>query len=301
MKKTIFNVIAAIVAVLFSVGAGHTMGLSDLNHYSYRNRMRVHKLTINNDVIYKLNTHYGYESIITLPGIPDNVSVGDKVNFKYQILGKQIFIYPQSYDKKISTDMEILMKHGLINVELVTSAKKEVTYDLDLTSSEIGGVENNYIKTKLAKLKARMARQYSAKYASLAAERKEIAKNKAYVEKLILSINKSPLNVSVSNNNLSFTILYKSKIGNKYYICFSVSNATDDYVVLHSLYLYDIQSSWIGSTSKSEADILNPLVDVKIMPREVYKGYIVYIDKGANDISAHFFRAGKLTTIRVKL
>lgn len=300
MKKTIiFSAIA--LAALSWTAAVHAMGISNLKHYTYYNRMRVHKLTVNHDVIYKLNTHYGYESIITLPGIPKDVTVGDKADFNCQTLGNQILVLPQSYSKKVSTNMEILMKQGLINVELVTSSKKDVTYDLDLTTSEIGGAENDYIKAKLAKSKAELSRQYGAKYARLAAEKKKVAKDKTYVEKLILSINKEPLNISASKGDLSFTILYKSRIGNKLYIAYEISNATNDYVVLHSVYLYGVKSSWIGQSSKSEADVLNPLANLKIMPREVYKGYIVYQDKNANDVSAHFFRNGKLIIIRVHL
>jgi len=80
-----------------------------------------------------------------------------------------------------------------------------------------------------------------------------------------------------------------------------ISNSTNDYVVVHDLYLYDSSSAWYGASSKKEVRILNPALNLKLMPREVYKGYIVYNDKNANDLSIHLYVNGKLTIIKVKL
>jgi hypothetical protein len=197
--------------------------------------------------------------------------------------------------------MEVSTKYGLINIEIKITSKKDIVFNLDLAKPGNGIFYKNYLEHKLNILKTKLQKKYSAKYQGLVAMKNKLAKNKAYVEKLILSINKKTINASANKNNVSFTIIYKSKIGNKYYIKYMVSNSTNNYIVVHDLYLYDANSSWYGSSSKKEVRILNPVSNLKLMPREVYKGYIVYDNKNANDVSAHLYLKGKLIIIRVQI
>ncbi|MHB1681035.1 MAG: hypothetical protein ACYCTB_11115, partial [bacterium] len=270
-------------------------------HYSYYNRKQIHKLAINNNIVYKLNTLYGFVSVITLPVIPLDITIGNSSAFSYYSLGSQIFVHPKSYYKKVSTNMEILTKYGLISIEVRISSKKNIDYDLDLARSGSGIFYKNYIEHKLHILESKLKNQYISKYKTISAMKKEVAKNKTYVEKLILSTNKEKVNTSASKHNVSFTILYKSKIGNKYYIRYMISNSTNSYIMLHDIYLYDNSSSWYGASSKKEIRIFNPISNLKLMPREVYKGYIVYNNKKANDVSVHLYLNGKLNIIKVQL
>lgn len=287
--------------VLVFAGRVSAMDFSNLTHYSNYNRQRIHKLTINTAVVYKLNTAGGYVSVITLPVIPLSVSVGNSSAYQTQVLGNRIFVKPISYGKKVSTNLEILTKFGMLNVLLVMSNKKDVTYDLDLANPSGEMFYKNYMEHKLSILETKLKEQYAAKYRSISAIKKRVAENKLYVEKLILSINKQKANISANKKNVSFTVLYKSRIGHKHYIRYMISNSTNNYVILHSLYLYDSNSSWYGASSKKEARILNSPSSLKLMPRELYKGIIVYNDKNANEISAHFYINGKLVIIKVKL
>ena len=277
------------------------MGYSNLKNYSYYNRHRVHKLAINKNIVYKLNTAYGFISVITLPVIPLNVAIGNSSAYAFNVLGNQIFVKPLSYNKRVSTNMEILTKYGLINILIKITNKKDAAFNLNLSSPSSGMFYKNYIANKLRLLESKLRNRYMSKYKTLSALKKQVDKNKLYVERLILSINKQPVNVSSNKHNVSFTVLYKSKINNKYYIKFMVSNSTNDYIVVHDLYLYDTNSSWYGSSSKKEVRILNPVSNLKLMPREVYKGYIVYDNKNANDVSVHLYLNGKLTIIRVQI
>ena len=277
------------------------MGYSNLKNYSYYNRHRVHKLAINKNIVYKLNTAYGFISVITLPVIPLNVAIGNSSAYAFNVLGNQIFVKPLSYNKRVSTNMEILTKYGLINILIKITNKKDAAFNLNLSSPSSGMFYKNYIANKLRLLESKLRNRYMSKYKTLSALKKQVDKNKLYVERLILSINKQPVNVSSNKHNVSFTVLYKSKINNKYYIKFMISNSTNDYIVVHDLYLYDTNSSWYGSSSKKEVRILNPVSNLKLMPREVYKGYIVYDNKNANDVSVHLYLNGKLTIIRVQI
>lgn len=292
--------VAVCITILWAVNAA-AMGYSDLNHYSYYNRQRVHKLAINKNVVYTLNTAYGFISVITLPVIPLNVAIGNSSAYAYNVLGNQIFIKPLSYNKKISTNMEVLTKYGLLNILIKISDTKNVAFDLNLASPDSGMFYKNYIAEKLRVLESKLRKQYMTKYKTITAMKKQVAANKLYVQKLILSINKEKINSSGNKNDVSFTVLYKSKIGGKYYIRYMVSNSTDNYVVLHDLYLYTASSSWYGASSKKEDTILNPPANLKLMPREVYKGVIVYEDKTADEVSAHFYINGKIEIIRIQL
>ena len=300
VKKIAVFMIISMVSFCWAVNA-FSMGYSNLKHYSYYSRKAVHKLAINKNIVYKLNVAYGYVSVITLPVIPLFVTIGNPSDFQYKVLGPQIFIQAQAFNKKVSTNMEILSKYGLINIEIKITSKKDVAFDLDLAKPGNGIFYKNYLQHKLNVLKAKLQEKYSAKYQGLIAMKNKVAKNKAYVEKLILSINKNIINASANKDNVSFTVIYKSKIGSKYYIKYMVSNSTNDYITVHDLYLYDTNSSWYGSSSKKEVRILNPVSNLKLMPREVYKGYIVYDNKNANDVSAHLYLKGKLIIIRVQI
>ena len=299
-KKLIAVLIIYGLCALCAVKASAT-GFSNLKHYSFYDRQRVHKLSINKNIVYKLNTAYGYISVITLPVIPLNIAIGNSSAFAYNVLGNQIFVKPLSYNKKVSTNMEILTKYGLLNVLIKVTNDKSVAFNLDLAKPGSGMFYKNYLEHKLQVLKVKLKSAYAAKYTSLAAMRKTVAKNKSYVEKLILSINKQKIDVSANKKNVSFTIIYKSKIGHKYYLRYMISNSKNNYVILHSLYIYDENSAWYGASSKKEARILNPPSNLKFMPREVYKGVIVYNDKNVNDVSAHFYINGKLEIIKVQL
>ena len=299
MKKIILAVL--IISLCLSDTVAGAMGFSNLKHYSYYSRNRVHKLAINNNIVYKLNTAYGYISVITLPVMPLNIAIGNSAAYAYNVLGNQIFVKPLSYDKKISTNMEILTKYGLLNVLIKITSKKDAAFNLNLARTGSGMFYKNYIEHKLHVLKTKLKNQYLLKYKSISEMKKRVAANKLYVEKLILSINKEKVNASANKKNVSFTVIYKSRIGHKYYLRYMISNSTDNYVILHDLYLYDTGSSWYGASSKKESIILNPPASLKLMPREVYKGVIVYNDKNANDVSAHFYIGGKLVIIRVQL
>lgn len=296
-KKSVF---AVLLTCLWVVNAS-AMGYSNLNHYSYYNRQRVHKLAINKNVVYTLNTAYGFISVITLPVIPLNVAIGNSSAYAYNVLGNQIFVKPLSYNKKISTNMEVLTKYGLLNILIKISDTKNVAFDLNLASPDSGMFYKNYIAEKLRVLESKLRKQYMAKYKTITAIKKQVAANKLYVQKLIMSINKEKINSSGNKNDVSFTVLYESRIGSKYYIRYMISNSTDNYVVLHDLYLYTASSSWYGASSKKEDMILNPPANLKLMPREVYKGVIVYEDKTADEVSAHFYINGKIEIIRIQL
>ena len=296
-KRSVF---AVLLTCLWVVSAD-AMSYSNLSHYSYYNRQRVHKLAINKNIVYKLNTTYGFISVITLPVIPLNVAIGNSSAYAFNVLGKQIFVKPLSYDKKVSTNMEILTKYGLLNILIKITNKKAVAFDLNLANPDSGIFYKNYIVEKLRVLKSKLQNQYITKYKTITAIKKQVAANKLYVQKLILSINKKKIDISSNKAGVSFIVLYTSKIGDKYYIRYMISNSTDNFVALHDLYLYSAVSSWYGASSKKEAMMLNPVSNIKLMPREVYKGYIVYTDKGVNDVSAHFYVNGKLVVIKVQL
>ena len=291
---------ACCITILWAANAA-AMGYSNLSHYSYYNRQRVHKLSINKNIVYSLNTAYGFISVITLPVIPLNIAIGNSAAYAYNVLGNQIFVKPLSYNKKISTNMEILTKYGLLNILIRITNKKDVAFNLNLASPDSGMFYKNYIAEKLRVLESKLQNQYMTKYRTITAMKKQVAANKLYVQRLILSINKKKIDISGNKAGVSFTVLYASRIGSKYYIRYMISNSTDNYVALHDLYLYTAVSSWYGASSKKEDTILNPPANLKLMPREVYKGVIVYKNKTADEVSAHFFINGKLEIIRVQL
>lgn len=211
---------------------------SNLAKYSFKNRLYTHKLAIKSDIIYKLNTALGYVSIITLPCIPLNVAIGSASDFSEQIVGKQIFIKPMTYNNKINTNLEILTKYGLINVLLKITKPEYVTYDLNLTQRLNNVFITNYIKTKIKKDEDILKRKYAAKLDLLDKERSDIIKQKKEILSIVLSVNKIKINKKIRKKGLVLTIDSLSRIGKIYYLQYQLTNTTDRKFFIRNVYLY---------------------------------------------------------------
>lgn len=167
---------------------------SNLAKYSFKNRLYIHRLPIKSNIIYKLNTALGYVSIITLPCIPLNVAIGSASDFSEQIVGRQIFIKPITYNNKINTNLEILTKYGLINILLKITKPKYVTYNLNLTQRINNVFILNYIKAKINKEKKILNQKYDKKFNLLKKERLTIKKQKKEIMNLVLAVNRIKIN-----------------------------------------------------------------------------------------------------------
>ncbi|RZD16137.1 MAG: hypothetical protein EVJ46_08085 [Candidatus Acididesulfobacter guangdongensis] len=218
--------------------AANAQPYSSLVKYSFKNRLYTHRLAIKSDIIYKLNTALGYVSIITLPCIPLNVAIGSASDFSEQIVGKQIFIKPMTYNSKINTNLEILTKYGLINVLLKITKPKYVTYDLNLTQRVNNVFVTNYIKTKIKKDEDIIKEKYSKKLNLLDKERSDIKKQKKEILNIVLSVNKIKINKKIRKKGIVLTINSLSRIGKIYYLQYQLTNTTDRKFFIRNVYLF---------------------------------------------------------------
>ena len=147
----------------FAASSSYGINYSPLKKYVLKKRLWVHKLKIKSGIIYKLNTAPGYVSVITLPVIPLDVALGNTGAFSEQIVGRQIFIKPITYDTSVDSNLEIYTKYGLINVLLRIRNPKTVTYNLDIANTVKDVFVKNYIKNKIIGLNAVLLRKYEVK------------------------------------------------------------------------------------------------------------------------------------------
>ncbi|MHB8291856.1 MAG: hypothetical protein ACYDEG_05260 [bacterium] len=183
---------------------------SNLAKYSFENRLYIHRLPIKSNIIYKLNTALGYVSIITLPCIPLNVAMGSASDFSEQIIGRQIFIKPITYNNKIKTNLEILT-----NIFIV-----------------------NYIKAKIKKEKETLNQKYNKKFNMLKKEQLSIKKQKKEIMNLVLAVNRIKINKKIREKGLVLTIISLSRIGQFFYLQYQITNTTNSKFFIRNIYLY---------------------------------------------------------------
>ena len=222
----------------FAAKPSLAVNYSPLKKYTLKKKLWVHKLRIKSGIIYKLNTAPGYVSVITLPVIPLDVALGNTGAFSEQIVGRQIFIKPITYDDQATSNLEIYTKYGLINVLLRIRNAKSVTYNLNIANTIKNIFVKNYVKNKLDGLKTVLLKKYESREAVLNKKTDELKKEKSSVMDLILMINRKKINKSVTEDGITLTAISMSRIKNFYYLQYQLTNNSNRKFFVRNVYLY---------------------------------------------------------------
>ncbi|MGC8554916.1 MAG: hypothetical protein ACP5NA_05455 [Candidatus Acidulodesulfobacterium sp.] len=222
----------------FTVKSSFAANYSPLKKYTLKKKLWVHKLRIKSGIIYKLNTAPGYVSVITLPVIPLDVALGNTGAFSEQIVGRQIFIKPITYDYQATSNLEIYTKYGLINVLLRIRNAEYVTYNLNIANTIKNVFAKNYVKNKLDGLKTALLKKYKTRESILSRKAKELKKEKKKVMDLILMINRKKINRSATKDGITLTVISVSRIKNFYYMQYQLTNNSNRKFFVRNVYLY---------------------------------------------------------------
>ncbi len=293
-----------------SGGTANAMKYSDIVKYGIKKKLWIHKLKIESGIVYKLNTAQGYVSVITLPVIPLDVALGDTGAFSEQIVGKQIFIKPITYDAGTTSNLEIFTKYGLINVLLRIRSSKLVTYNLNLADTLKNVFAANYLKNKMDKLKRALLEKYTLKMRSVNEKEKKLKNEKKEVMDLILLINRTKINKFVSKKGVTLTVISLSRIRNIYYLQYQLTNNSNKAFFVRNVYLYDERGgSFLNGYDPSkikEINIINPTPhNVEYRPYKLIKNVIIFKEQGIKpgddlELSFHVIISKKLVRLRVK-
>ncbi len=293
-----------------SGGTGNAMKYSDIVKYGIKKKLWIHKLKIESGIVYKLNTAQGYVSVITLPVIPLDVALGNTGAFSEQIVGKQIFIKPITYDAGTTSNLEIFTKYGLINVLLRIRSSKNVTYNLNLADTLKNVFAVNYLKNKIDKLKRALLKKYTLKMRLVNEKKEKLRNEKKEVMDLILLINRIKINKFVSKNGVTLTVISLSRIRNIYYLQYQLTNNSDKTFFVRNVYLYDEHGgSFLNGYDPNkikEISIINRTPhDAEYMPYELIKNVIIFKEQGLKqgddlELSFHIIISKKLVRLRVK-
>lgn len=291
------------------VGAVSALKYSAVKKYSFKNEISAYKLRIKSGFIYKLNTALGYVSVITLPTIPLDVAVGDSSAFSEQVVGKQIFIKPITYNLKATSNLEIFTKFGLINILLRIRNAGVVTYNLDLANTLQNVFAKNYIKNKIDRLKTKLFKEYNNKLALLKRRSLRVKQEKKDVINLILLINRLKINKIYRKAGLTLTVISISRIKEFYYLSYQLTNNNDIPFFIRNVYLYketggDFFNGY-NPDSLSEIYSINHMPhNVRYMPYKTVKNIIIFkkpgLEAGDNiELSVHLLLNGKLIILKV--
>jgi hypothetical protein len=304
-----------ILAHSLFIGRAYGVNYSSAAKYSLKNRLWVHKLRIKSGIVYKLNTSPGYVSVVTLPVIPLDVALGNTGAFSEQIVGRQIFVKPVTYDKAETSNMEIFTKYGLINILLRIKAAKSVTYNLNLSGTLKNVFAVNYIKNKIDKLKTALSKKYSLKMNALKKEGGRIESEKKQVMELILLINRTKINKSVSSDGITLTLIAVSRIRNIYYLQYQLTNNGDRSFLVRNVYLYkEYGGNFFDGYNPDKLKEI-PLInrtphDVKYMPYKIIRNVLIFkktghINKGEEygsgnlKVSFHIISGKRLIKLKI--
>lgn len=290
------------------VGVVNAISYSNIKKYSFKNRFLIHKLPIKSGVIYKLNTALGYVSVITLPTIPLDVATGNTAAFSEQVVGRQIFIKPITYDTNTTSNLEIFTKFGLINILLRIKNAKLVTYNLNLANTLKNVFVGNYIKNKIDHLRKKLFQKYNSKLALLNINRTHVEKEKKEVMNLILLINRLKINKTVRKDGIILTVISISHIKNFYYLEYQITNNNRPFFI-RNIYLYKEEggsffNGYNPDTLKEIYTINHTPHNIKYMPYKIVKSVIIFkkpkLSAGNNlRLSFHILVGGKLVKLIV--
>ncbi len=292
-----------------AVGVVKAINYSNIKKYSFKNRFLIHKLPVKSGVIYKLNTALGYVSVITLPTIPLDVAVGNAAAFSEQIVGKQIFIKPITYNTKTTSNLEIFTKFGLINILLRIKNAKIVTYNLNFVNTLKNVFADNYIKSKINRLKAKLFREYNSKLALLNINMARVEKEKKEVISLILLINRLKVNKMARKDGITLTVISISHIRNFYYMGYQITNNNNMPFFIRNIYLYKEEGGsffdgYNPGILKEIYTINHTPHNIEYTPYKTVKNVIIFkkpkLDAGSNlRLSFHILLGGKLIKLVV--
>ncbi len=294
---------------------------SGLKEYSIKKSLWVHKLLIKTGLIYKLNTAPGYVSVITLPVIPLDVALGNTEAFSEQIVGRQIFIKPVTYDMAETSNLEIYTKYGLINILLRIKTAKLVTYNLDISNSIKDVFVKNYINNKIKALKAKFMKKYFIRQSILDKKTEDLKAEKKEIMSLILLINRIKINKSVTKEGITLTVISISRIKNFYYLRYQLTNNSGSGFFVRNAYLYgEYGGNFFDGfvpDKITEIPIINDAPhNVSYMPYKIARNVLIFkksktvhIDGAANtakygdggnlEISFHILKGKKLIKLKI--
>ncbi len=292
-----------------TVGVVNAISYSNIKKYSFKNRFLIHKLPIKSGIIYKLNTALGYVSVITLPTIPLDVATGNTAAFSEQVVGKQIFIKPITYNTKTTSNLEIFTKFGLINILLRIKNAKLVTYNLNLVNTLKNVFVGNYIKSKIDHLRKKLFRKYNSKLALLNINRAHVEKEKKEVMGLILLINRLRINKTARKDDITLTVISISHIKSFYYLEYQITNNNNKPFFIRNIYLYkegggNFFNGYNPHILKEIYTINHTPHNIQYMPYKIVKNVIIFkkprLGAGNNlRLSFHILVGGKLVKLTV--
>ena len=295
----------------FAALSSYGINYSPLKKYTVKKRLWVHKLKIKSGIIYKLNTAPGYVSVITLPVIPLDVALGNTGAFSEQIVGRQIFIKPVTYDYKETSNLEIYTKYGLINVLLRIRGPKSVTYNLNIADTIKDVFVKNYVKNKINGLKAVLFKKYDAKNIFLDKKAEALKREKKEVMGLILMINRKKVNASITKGGITLTVISVSRIKNLYYLQYRLTNNTGSSFFVRNVYLYkEYGGNFFNGYAPDKLKEIPPINrtphNAGYMPYKIIKNVIIFKLKdggsaypGGLKVSFHILKEKKLIKLKI--
>ena len=167
-----------------------------------------------------------------------DMALGNTGAFSEQIVGRQIFIKPITYDYQATSNLEIYTKYGLINVLLRIRNAKSVTYNLNIANTIKNVFVKNYVKNKLDGLKIVLLKKYKTRESLLNKKAEELEKEKHNVMDLILMINRKKINKSVTKDGITLTAISLSRIKDFYYLQYQLTNNSNRKFFVRNVYLY---------------------------------------------------------------
>lgn len=188
--------------------------------------VRISKIKIREDVVFKLQTAMGYVSAIQLPETALKVFVGDQGLFKVGVYEKEVLIKPITDYEEAKTNLTIVMKSGRLTFEVSVGSPETADFILDFRDQEDDAFIGNEIKVKVDEKSEEIKKTYEEKEKKLDEKVEQLSKKKI-TEALSEGTKTLELKTHSENGDIRLNLLSIAKVSGKNYLRFSIQNSSD--------------------------------------------------------------------------
>ena len=183
----------------------------------------IHKLTAKTGVVYKIQTAVGFVTTIELPDEALKVFAGDQDSFVVEVYGSEVIIKPATDYLNARSNLTIYTEKTRLTFDLSVGAPETADFVLDFRYPRDEALVDNLFRKRLDEKKAELEAFYQEKLKK-EDERVRVLADGRFEEDLKKEVKIKRLNISGTQNNVRLDLLSLSKIGERYYLRFSITN-----------------------------------------------------------------------------
>lgn len=187
---------------------------------------RISKVSMRDDVVYKLKTAVGYVSAIEFPETVLKAYVGDQDLFKVGVYDNEVLVKPLTDDLSARTNLGISTQSGRLSIDISVGSPETADFILDFRKRSEDVFVENVLKKEISKKEEEIKNEYQQKEDGLNQRAEELAKRKL-TEEISKGSKTIELAKHTESGGIRINLTSLSQIGSKNYLRFGIRNLSD--------------------------------------------------------------------------